>query len=175
MDAVSNVPPPVNEPVRAYPPGSAERAAVEAKIKELAASPVELTMAVGGQQRMGGGDRIAVVEPHNHAHVLGHLGNATGADVSAAIDAAAAAAPGWAALSFDDRAAVFLKAAELLAGPWRDTLNAATMLGQSKSVQQAEIDAACELIDFLRFNVHFGRQILAEQPGSGPGEWNRLE
>jgi len=95
MDAVSNVPPPVNEPVRAYPPGSAERAAVEAKIKELAASPVELTMAVGGQQRMGGGDRIAVVEPHNHAHVLGHLGNATGADVSAAIDAAAAAAPGW--------------------------------------------------------------------------------
>src|ERR1700691_2549747 len=108
MDAVSNVPPPVNEPVRAYAPGSAERAAVEAKIKKLAAGPVELTMAVGGQQRMGGGARIAVVEPHTHAHVLGHLGNATGADVTAAIDAAAAAAPGWAALSFDDRAAIFL-------------------------------------------------------------------
>jgi len=175
MDAVSNVPPPVNEPVRAYAPGSAERAAVEAKIKELAASPVELTMAVGGQQRMGGGDRIAVVEPHNHAHVLGHLGNATGADVSAAIDAAAAAAPGWAALSFDDRAAVFLKAAELLAGPWRATINAATMLGQSKSVYQAEIDATCELIDFWRYNTHFARRLLAEQPSSITGEWDRLE
>jgi len=175
MDAVSNVPPPVNEPVRAYAPGSAERAAVEAKIKDLAASPVELTMAVGGQQRMGGGDRIAVVEPHNHAHVLGHLGNATGADVSAAIDAAAAAAPGWAALSFDDRAAVFLKAAELLAGPWRATINAATMLGQSKSVYQAEIDATCELIDFWRYNTHFARRLLAEQPSSITGEWDRLE
>jgi 1-pyrroline-5-carboxylate dehydrogenase len=175
MDAVSNVPPPVNEPVRAYAPGSAERAAVEAKIKELAASPVELTMAVGGQQRMGGGDRIAVVEPHNHAHVLGHLGNATGADVSAAIDAAAAAAPGWAALSFDDRAAVFIKAAELLAGPWRATINAATMLGQSKSVYQAEIDATCELIDFWRYNTHFARRLLAEQPSSITGEWDRLE
>ncbi|HEY5019196.1 MAG TPA: L-glutamate gamma-semialdehyde dehydrogenase [Streptosporangiaceae bacterium] len=175
MDAVSNVPPPVNEPVRAYPPGSAERAAVEAKIKELAASPVELTMAVGGQQRMGGGDRIAVVEPHNHARVLGHLGNATGADVSAAIDAAAAAAPGWAALSFDDRAAVFLKAAELLAGPWRATINAATILGQSKSVYQAEIDAACELIDFWRYNAHFARRLLAEQPSSVTGEWDRME
>ena len=175
MDAVSNVPPPVNEPVRAYAPGSAERAAVEAKIKELAASPVELTMAVGGQQRMGGGDRIAVVEPHNHAHVLGHLGNATGADISAAIDAAAAAAPGWAALSFDDRAAVFLKAAELLAGPWRATINAATMLGQSKSVFQAEIDASCELIDFWRYNTHFARRLLAEQPSSITGEWDRLE
>ena len=175
MDAVSNVPPPVNEPVRAYAPGSAERAAVEAKLKELAASPVELTMAVGGQQRMGGGDRIAVTEPHNHAHVLGHLGNATAADVSAAIDAAAAAAPGWAALSFDDRAAVFLKAAELLAGPWRATINAATMLGQSKSVYQAEIDAACELIDFWRYNAHFARRLLAEQPSSVTGEWDRLE
>src|ERR1700689_1182658 len=175
MDAVSNVPPPVNEPVRAYAPGSAERAAVEAKIKELAASPVELTMAVGGQQRMGGGDRIAVVEPHNHAHVLGHLGNATGADVSAAIGAAAAAAPAWRALSFDDRAAVFLKAAELLAGPWRATLNASTMLGQSKSPFQAEIDAACELIDFWRYNVHFARRLLSEQPESAPGAWNRME
>ena len=175
MDAVSNVPPPLNEPVRAYPPGSAERAAVEAKIKELAASPVELTMAVGGQQRMGGGDRIAVVEPHNHAHVLGHLGNATEADVIASIGAAAAAAPAWRALSFDDRAAVFLKAAELLAGPWRTTINAATMLGQSKSVYQAEIDAACELIDFWRYNAHFARRLLAEQPSSVTGEWDRLE
>src|SRR3984957_19263041 len=111
MDAVSNVPPPVNEPVRAYAPGSAERAAVEAKLKELAATPVELTMTVDGQPRMGGGDRIAVVEPHNHTHVLAHLGNATGADVTASIEAAAAAAPGWRALSFHDRAAAFLKGA----------------------------------------------------------------
>jgi 1-pyrroline-5-carboxylate dehydrogenase len=175
MDAVSNVPPPVNEPIRAYAPGSSERAAVEAKLKELAAAPVELTMTVGGQPRMGGGDRIAVVEPHNHAHVLGHLGNATDADVTAAIEAAAAAAPGWRALSFDDRAAVFLKAAELLAGPWRSTINAATMLGQSKSVYQAEIDAACELIDFWRYNAHFARRLLAEQPASAAGEWDRLE
>jgi len=175
MDAVSTVPPPANEPVRAYVPGSAERAAVESKIKELAASPAELTMTVGGQQRMGGAERIAVVQPHNHAHVLGHLGNATGADVAAAIEAAAAAAPGWQAMSFDDRAAIFLKAADLLAGPWRSTINAATILGQSKSVYQAEIDAACELIDFWRYNAHFARRLLAEQPDSAPGEWDRLE
>ncbi|MFI5063432.1 MAG: L-glutamate gamma-semialdehyde dehydrogenase [Streptosporangiales bacterium] len=175
MDAVSTVPPPANEPVRAYAPGSAERAAVESKIKELAASPAELTMTVGGQQRMGGAERIAVVQPHNHAHVLGHLGNATGADVAAAIEAAAAAAPGWQAMSFDDRAAIFLKAADLLAGPWRSTINAATILGQSKSVYQAEIDAACELIDFWRYNAHFARRLLAEQPDSAPGEWDRME
>ncbi len=175
MDAVSNVPAPVNEPVRQYPPGSADRAAVEAKVKELAAEPAELSMTIGGQQRMGGGDRIAVVEPHNHRHVLGHLGDATGEDVAAAIDAARAAAPGWQALSFDDRAAVFLKAADLLAGPWRSTVNASTMLGQSKSVYQAEIDAACELIDFWRYNVHFARRLLAEQPSSASGEWDRME
>ena len=132
-------------------------------------------MTVGGQQRMGGGERIAVVQPHNHAHVLGHLANADDVDVAAAIKAAAAAAPAWRAMSFDDRAAIFLKAADLLAGPWRATINAATILGQSKSVYQAEIDAACELIDFWRYNVHFARRLLAEQPSSGPGEWDRME
>jgi 1-pyrroline-5-carboxylate dehydrogenase len=175
MDAVTQVPTTANEPVRQYQPGSADRATVEAKIKELAAEAVELTMTVGGEQRMGSGGRIAVVEPHNHAHVLGHLGNATDADVAAAIGAATAAAPAWRALSFDDRAAIFLKAADLLAGPWRATINAATMLGQSKSVYQAEIDAACELIDFWRYNVHFARRLLAEQPFSAPGEWDRME
>ena len=119
MDAVTNVPLPVNEPVRTYAPGSPERAALEAKIKELAGERVELTMTIGGEQRMGGGDRIDVVQPHNHQHVLGDLGNATDADVAAAIEAARAAAPGWRALSFDDRAAIFLQAADLLAGPWR--------------------------------------------------------
>ena len=175
MDAVTNVPPPVNEPVRTYAPGSAERAALEARVKELAGERAELTMTIGGQQRMGSGDRIAVVQPHHHQHVLGELGNVTDAEVAAAIDAARAAAPGWRALSYDDRAAVLLKAAELLAGPWRATINAATVLGQSKSPFQAEIDAACELIDFWRYNVHFGRQLLAEQPSSTTSAWNRLE
>jgi 1-pyrroline-5-carboxylate dehydrogenase len=175
MEAVTNVPAPVNEPIRQYAPGSHERTVVEAKVKELAGQQAELTMTVGGRQRMGAGERIAVVEPHNHRHVLGYLGNATDGDVAAAIEAAAAAAPGWRALSFDDRAAIFLKAAELLAGPWRAVLNASTILGQSKSVFQAEIDAACELIDFWRYNVRYARRLLEEQPESGMGAWNRLE
>ena len=175
FDAVTSVPVPANEPVKTYAPGSPERSAIESKLKELAKEPVDLTMTVGGVQRMGGGDWIDVVQPHNHAHRLGRLGEATEEDVSAAIDAAHQAAPGWRELSFDDRAAIFLRAAELLAGPWRSTINAATMLGQSKSVYQAEIDAACELIDFWRYNIHFGRRLLAEQPVSAPGTWNRLE
>jgi 1-pyrroline-5-carboxylate dehydrogenase len=175
MDAVTTVPVPANEPVRTYAPGSQERAVLEDTIKELAGERAELTMTIGGQQRMGAGERVDVVAPHNHRHVLGQLGNATDDDVSAAIVAASQAAPGWRELSFDDRAAIFLKAADLLAGPWRSTVNAATMLGQSKSVHQAEIDAACELIDFWRYNVHYARRLLAEQPGSAPGSWNRLE
>jgi 1-pyrroline-5-carboxylate dehydrogenase len=175
MDAVTNVPAPVNEPVRQYAPGSHERIVLEAKVKELAGEHAELTMTVGGRRRMGGGERIDLVEPHNYRRVLGHLGNATDDDVQSAIAAAASAAPGWRALSFDDRAAVFLKAAELLAGPWRPVLNAATILGQSKSVYQAEIDATCELIDFWRYNAHYARRLLAEQPESGMGAWNRLE
>ncbi len=175
MDAVTTVPVPANEPVRTYQPGSHERTALEKKIKQLAGEQAELSMTIGGQARMGGGDRIEVVQPHNHRHVLGQFGNATDEDVAAAIAAAGAAATGWRALSFDDRAAVFLRAADLLAGPWRATLNAATVLGQSKSPYQAEIDAACELIDFFRFNVHYARQVLAEQPQSAPGAWNRME
>jgi 1-pyrroline-5-carboxylate dehydrogenase len=175
FDAVTNVPVPGNEPVRLYAPGSQERAALESRIKELAGERAELTMTIGGQQRMGSGERVDVVEPHNFRHVLGQLGSVTDEDVTAAIAAASRAAPGWRELSFDDRAAIFLKAADLLAGPWRATINAATILGQSKSVHQAEIDAACELIDFWRYNVHYARRLLAEQPGSAPGSWNRLE
>jgi 1-pyrroline-5-carboxylate dehydrogenase len=175
FDAVTNVPVPGNEPVRLYSPGSPERAALESRIKELAGERAELTMTIGGQQRMGSGERVEVVEPHNYRHVLGQLGSVTDEDVTAAIAAASQAAPGWRELSFDDRAAIFLKAADLLAGPWRATINAATILGQSKSVHQAEIDAACELIDFWRYNVHYARRLLAEQPGSAPGSWNRLE
>ncbi|MGI5164919.1 L-glutamate gamma-semialdehyde dehydrogenase [Spirillospora sp. CA-253888] len=175
MDAVTNVPVPVNEPVKGYAPGSPERAALESKIKELAGERLDLTMSIGGDRRLGGGDAIDVVQPHDHGRVLGTIGNATDDDVRAAIDAAREAAPGWRALSFDDRAAIFLKAAELLAGPWRQVLNAATVLGQSKSVQQAEIDAACELIDFWRFNVAYARELYTQQPISSPGVWNRME
>ncbi len=175
LDAVTKVPFPANEPVRTYAPGSAERAALEEQLKAQAGQRAELSMTIGGRQVVGAGERIEVVQPHQHRHVLGEVHNATGADVSAAIEAARAAAPGWRALSFDDRAAIFLKAADLLAGPWRQTINAATILGQSKSAFQAEIDAACELIDFWRYNVHYARRLLAEQPGSSAGTWNRLE
>ncbi|MEU4164135.1 L-glutamate gamma-semialdehyde dehydrogenase [Actinoplanes sp. NPDC026670] len=171
MDAVANVPAPVNEPVRGYAPGSPERANLQKKLAELAGAPIELTMTIGGKRRMGGGDEHWVVEPHNHASRLGVTRNATHADARAALTFDR----GWRDLPFEARAAVFLKAADLAAGPWRDTLNAATMLGQSKTVQQAEIDAACELVDFLRFNVHFARRILAEQPISSAGVWNRLD
>ncbi|WP_106397643.1 L-glutamate gamma-semialdehyde dehydrogenase [Actinocorallia populi] len=175
MDAVASVPEPVNEPVKSYAPGSPERVLLEEKIKELGGARPDLTMTVGGVERLGGGEPIDVVEPHNHRHVLGTMRNATAEDVADAIRAAGEAAPGWRALSFEDRAAVFLRAAELLAGPWRQVLNAATVLGQSKSPFQAEIDSACELIDFWRFNVAYARRLLAEQPASSPGVWNRLE
>ncbi|MEV7772684.1 L-glutamate gamma-semialdehyde dehydrogenase [Kitasatospora sp. NPDC086791] len=175
MDAVTEVPTPVNEPVYGYAPGSPERDRLVRRLDELAAEQVALPMTIGGEQRFGGGERIEVVQPHHHAAKLGVLGNATREDARAAVDAALAAGRQWRSLSFDDRAAVFLRAADLLAGPWRETLNAATMLGQSKTVQQAEIDSACELIDFWRFNVHFARQILADQPISSPGVWNRTD
>jgi len=175
MDAATQVPVPVNEPVLGYGPDSPERARLTRVLGDLAAHPVDLTMTIGGVQRMGGGGKLDVVQPHEHRAVLGTLAEATGEDARAAIDAALAAARDWRALSFDDRAAVFLRAADLLSGPWRETLNVATMLGQSKTAQQAEIDAACELADFWRFNVHFARQILAEQPISSPGIWNRAD
>ncbi len=175
MDALLTVPPPVNETVLQYAPGSPERARIEQRLKELAGEQLDLTMTIGGDRRAAGGAELRVVQPHNRHHVLGITRNATQDDARAAIDAAKAAAPAWRAMAFEDRAAVFLKAAELLAGPWRDTLNAATMLGQSKTVIQAEIDSACELIDFWRYNVAFAREILAEQPVSPTGTWNRMD
>ena len=175
MDAIIAPPEPRNEPVRSYAPHSAERASLEARLKEISAQRQQLTMCIGGRHRMGAGTPIDVVAPHRHSMVLGTMGQATPDDVTAAIEAAGRAAPGWRAMSFEDRAAVFLRAADLLAGPWRDTLNAATMLGQSKSCYQAEIDAACELIDFWRYNVAFARRILADQPLSAPATWNRMD
>jgi 1-pyrroline-5-carboxylate dehydrogenase len=175
LDATTVVPLPVNEPVRSYAPGSPERASLEARLKDLAADQVELTTTVGGVQAMASGDRMEIVQPHRRAAVLGVTAEASAGEWQAAVDAALTAAPAWRETSYDDRAAVLLRAAELLAGPWRDTLNTATMLGQSKTAVQAEIDSACELIDFLRFNVAFGRQVLAEQPVSSPGVWNRMD
>jgi 1-pyrroline-5-carboxylate dehydrogenase len=175
MDAVFTVPEPRNEPVRGYAPGSPERASLRQRLDELAGNQLELTMMIGGHRRMASGAALSVVQPHKHRHVLGVTHNATNDDAAAAVAAAKQAAPMWRALPYEERAAIFLRAADLLAGPWRDTINAATMLGQSKTVQQAEIDAACELIDFLRFNVHFGRMLLADQPISSPGVWNRFD
>jgi 1-pyrroline-5-carboxylate dehydrogenase len=175
LDAVTVVPEPVNEPVRSYAPGSPERSSLERRLKELAAEAIDLPLTIGGRSRAGGGEQVAIVMPHRHSAVLGYTWNAVAGEVNAAIDAAAQAAPGWRALPFDERAAVFLKAADLLSGPWRDTINASTMLGQSKTCYQAEIDAACELADFWRFNVGFARQILTEQPQSVATNWNRLD
>ncbi len=175
MDARTDVPAPANEPVHDYAPHSAERTRLSAALRDLAATPIDLPHVIAGRHLMGDGERIDVVAPHRHAKRLGTLTNGTAADAAAAVEAAMAAKADWAATSFDDRAAVFLRAADLLAGPWREKIAAATMLGQSKTAYQAEIDAPCELVDFWRFNVAFARQILAQQPVSGAGVWNRTD
>ncbi len=176
MDAVTHVPSPTNETVLDYAPGSPERATLEVALVELGSTRHDLPHTIGGQRVTGKGARIDVRQPHAHRKVLGTTRNATKADATAAVDAAVAAAPAWRDLAFDDRAAILLKAADLLAGPWRARINAATMLGQSKTAYQAEIDAACELIDFWRFNVHFARQIIEEQPpANSRGLWNRSD
>src|SRR4051794_39340044 len=175
MDATTTTPVPRNEPQRTYAPGSAERASLQAALAELGAEQQELTVTVDGRQHLAGGARFDVVAPHDHAHVLGTSANATAEDAKSAVEAALRAGPAWRALPYDERAAVLLRAADLLSGPWRDRLNAATMLGQSKTCYQAEIDAACELADFWRFNAHYGRRLLEEQPASSPGVWNRMD
>ncbi|HEX7321976.1 MAG TPA: L-glutamate gamma-semialdehyde dehydrogenase [Mycobacterium sp.] len=175
MDMITQVPPPVNEPADDYAPASAGRERLRTALAALAGQPRELPHVVAGQHRMGDGARIDVVEPHRHDRRLGALTNATHADAAAAIEAATTAKRAWAATPFEERAAVFLHAADLLAGPWRETIVAATMLGQSKTAYQAEIDAACELVDFWRFNVAFAAEILAQQPISSHGVWNRTD
>ena len=172
--AISKVPVPVNEPVKSYAPGSPERASLQAKLAELSATKTEMPLVIDGKDVRTGKLGQAVM-PHRHAHVLGDFHQGGAAEVKSAIDAALRAQHDWAALPWEARASVFLKAADLLAGPYRDVLNAATMLGQSKTCHQAEIDSACELIDFFRFNVAFYEQVLREQPQSSPGMWNRLE
>ena len=173
-DAIARVPVPHNEPVKAFTPGSPERASLKSRLGELAGDRIEIPMVIGGAE-VTTGNLYEAVMPHETKHVLGdvHLGEAK--HLNDAVAAAGQAHEGWANLAWEERAAVFLRAAELLAGPWRDTINASTMLGQSKTVHQAEIDAACELIDFWRFNVHFAERIYAEQPGAAPGMWNQLD
>ncbi|MDH6197590.1 1-pyrroline-5-carboxylate dehydrogenase [Mycobacterium frederiksbergense] len=175
MDAITDVPIPANEPVHDYAPSSGERTRLRAALSDLSGAPIDLPHVIGGVHRMGDGARVDVVQPHRHAARLGTFTNADHADATAAIEAALAAKKDWAGMPFDARAAVFLRAADLLSGPWREKIAAATMLGQSKTAYQAEIDAPCELIDFWRFNVAFARQILGQQPVSGPGVWNRTD
>jgi 1-pyrroline-5-carboxylate dehydrogenase len=165
---------PVNEPVRSYAPGSAERTSLQARLAELAADQIDMPLVIGGRDVRNGRTRPSVM-PHRTSHTLGTVHRAGQPELAEAIRAASAAWPQWSRLPWTERAAVFLRAADLLAGPWRDTLNAATMLGQSKTAHQAEIDAACELIDFLRYNVAYAARIYEEQPESGAGTWNRLE
>src|SRR5689334_5652501 len=168
------VPAPINEPIRSYAPGSPERASLKAKLKQMAGEKIDMPLIIGGKE-VKTGDCGRAVMPHDHNHVLGEYQKASEKHVLQAIDAAKAAQKEWAAWSFDDRAAVILKAAELLTTSWRDTINAATMLGQSKTAFQAEIDSACEIIDFWRFNVHYGQELLDEQPISDHAMWNQLE
>ncbi|GAB3772942.1 L-glutamate gamma-semialdehyde dehydrogenase [Nocardioides ginsengisegetis] len=176
MDAISFPPAPTNEPNLTYAPGSPERDALLAEIGRLEATQHDLHAYIGGEFRPAGGEEIKVVQPHDHQHVLGVTRNSTKADAQAAVDAALDAAPEWRAMPFDERCAILLKAADLLAGPWRQRINAATVLGQSKTAFQAEIDSACELIDFWRFNVHYAKQILTDQPiANSPGIWNRTD
>jgi 1-pyrroline-5-carboxylate dehydrogenase len=168
------VPPPVNEPIKSYAPGSPERASLKARLKTMAAETVDMPLIIGGKE-FRTGDTATSVMPHDHKHVLGRYHKAAEKDVVAAIEAASAARAEWSSWAFEDRAAVILKAAELLTTTWRDTINAATMLGQSKTVFQAEIDAAAELVDFWRFNAHYAQELLDEQPLSDHTMWNQLE
>jgi len=174
VEAITRTPQPINEPVLNFAPGSPEIAQITAAIADIRSGVHELPMVIDGKRRMGA-QTFEVREPHETARLLGVASHATVQDASDAIDAALAAAPAWRDLPFDARAAIFLKAADLLAGPWRFKFLAGTMLGQSKTVYQAEIDASCELIDFLRFNVSFARGILEQQPISGAGVWNRTD
>ncbi len=174
FSGIRRVLPPVNEPIRSYAPGSPEKASLKARLASMATDVIDIPLIIGGKE-IRTGDLGQAVMPHKHRHVLATYHHARPKDVAAAIAAAQAAKAEWASWPWEDRAAVFLKAADLLATTWRDTLNAATMLNQSKTVYQAEIDAACELIDFWRFNVGFAADLMAEQPVSTTAMWNQTD
>jgi 1-pyrroline-5-carboxylate dehydrogenase len=169
-----NLPIPKNEPVLSYAPGTKERAALKKALADARAQVLDIPMYIGASE-VRNGNKKPLTPPHDHQHVLGYYYEGDKQHVAQAIDAAMAAKELWANLSWENRASIFLKAADLLAGPYRYIMNAATMLGQSKNAFQAEIDSACELIDFLRYNVHFMGEIYRDQPESSPGVWNRLE
>ncbi|MBC7694726.1 MAG: L-glutamate gamma-semialdehyde dehydrogenase [Burkholderiales bacterium] len=171
---IYKVPVAINEPIKSYSPGSAERKELQAMLAELRSKEINIPMYIGGEE-VESHVLARLHPPHDHKHVLGHFHKSDKSHVEQAIKAALAAKEKWANLAWEHRASIFLKAAELIAGPYRAKLNAATMLGQSKNAFQAEIDSACEIIDFLRFNVQYMTEIYAEQPISGPGVWNRLE
>lgn len=170
----SRVLPAYNEPVLNYAPGSAERNELKKTLAEMRNQQVDVPMYIGGKE-VRSNDTYPLNPPHDHQHVLGHYHKGTAQHVNEAIQAALSARARWSNMPWEDRAAIFLKAADLLAGPWRARMNAATMLGQSKNAYQAEIDSACELIDFWRFNVSYMQEIYAQQPNSSKGVWNRLE
>jgi 1-pyrroline-5-carboxylate dehydrogenase len=175
MNGFFNVPKPKNEPVKSYAPGSSEATSLQAKLAEMRAEQRDIPMYIGADE-VRTGDTKTMHPPHDHQHVLGTYHKGSAEHVRQAIEAAAAAKAEWASLSWENRASIFLKAADLVAGPYRDEINAATMLCQSKNCYQAEIDAACEFIDFLRFNVQYMTEIYSEQPPeNSPGVWNRLE
>jgi 1-pyrroline-5-carboxylate dehydrogenase len=167
-------PAPKNEPIKDYAPGSPERAELQRRLAELERERMELPLVIGGED-VTTGDTTEAVMPHRKSHVLADVHQGGAKEVERAIEAAGEAWHDWSRMPWEERAAVFLRAAELLSGPWRSTLNAATMMGQSKTAHQAEIDAACEAIDFYRFNVEFMTRIYDEQPSSSPGIWNRME
>ncbi|MBK9284645.1 MAG: L-glutamate gamma-semialdehyde dehydrogenase [Sphingobacteriaceae bacterium] len=171
---IYKVPVPVNEPVKQYAAGSAERKELQAMLKALRAKEIEVPMYIGGKE-IKGETKVRMSPPHDHKHTLGYFYKSEKKHVEQAIEAALTAREKWINLGWEHRASIFLKAADLIAGPYRAKLNAATMLGQSKSAFQAEIDSACEIIDFLRYNVAYMTEIYAEQPASNPGMWNRLE
>jgi len=174
MNGTSSIPLPKNEPILSYAPGTPERAALKAELKRLGGLMTEIPAVVGGQE-IRGKTSHKVVSPHRHSHVLGTVFDADARTLNAAVAAARRAHREWSNWSLEDRAGVFLKAADLLAGPWRQTINAATMLGQSKTAFQAEIDSACEVVDFYRFNPYFAQKIYAEQPQPSVGAWNRVD
>ena len=174
MNGTSNCPAPRNEPILTYAPGTPEREALKAELKRLSGEVADIPVIIGGKEIRTGKTHKAVA-PHKHSQVLANVHEADGRSIGQAVQAAQRAWRDWSSWRFEDRAAVFLRAAELLAGSWRQTLNAATMLGQSKTAFQAEIDSACELIDFFRFNVSYAEQLYRDQPISSPGVWNRLE
>ena len=173
-NGIVQVPVPINDPVLGYAPGSRERAELADVLQSMSRRVIEITPVIGGRA-VRTGDTARSVKPHDHKHVLATWHKAGRREVTRAIAAARGAHTAWSRMPWESRAAIFLKAADLLAGPWRMKLNAATMLGQSKTCHQAEIDAACELIDFFRFNVHYMREIYAKQPASAPGMWNTME